>query len=423
MAAAGALFAGDALATEGYFQNGIGARHKALAGAGVADGKDATTITLNPAGLVDAGHQINGAVSLFMPFREYKATGPGFIAPGGPSGTIKSRRNFFVVPNIAYSRQLDDESAIGFTMSGNGGMNTAYPNAFNSNAGFSCPPGSSGVFCGGKTGVDLMQMIISGGYARRLGQYVSIGVAPMLVVQRIKVKGLGLFAGFPGLTVSPANLSNRGYSYSAGFGVRGGVEFKPTDNLRIGIAYQTRTYMSKFKKYRGLFENGGDFDIPANVQVGIAADLTPDLTVMVDYKHIFYKSIDAIGNLFPGASLGSNGGAGFGWKDVDVMKFGAEYKASEDLTLRAGYSYNTQPIRSSQVTLNLIAPAVSQHHITGGGSYKISPNSQIDFAAMFSPSAKVSGIEVTPFGPNPFRVITLKMHQVEVTAGYTYHFN
>ena len=43
-----------AFATEGYFQYGFGARQKALAGAGVADGRDATTASLNPAGLVNA---------------------------------------------------------------------------------------------------------------------------------------------------------------------------------------------------------------------------------------------------------------------------------------------------------------------------------------------------------------------------------
>ena len=48
-------------ATEGYFQNGIGARHKAFAGAGVADSRDATATTNNPAGLVHVGPSIEGS--------------------------------------------------------------------------------------------------------------------------------------------------------------------------------------------------------------------------------------------------------------------------------------------------------------------------------------------------------------------------
>ncbi|MEI9900181.1 MAG: hypothetical protein WDN31_08700 [Hyphomicrobium sp.] len=49
-----ALASHPARALEGYFQHGYGARHQALAGAGVADGRDATIAIINPAGLVHA---------------------------------------------------------------------------------------------------------------------------------------------------------------------------------------------------------------------------------------------------------------------------------------------------------------------------------------------------------------------------------
>jgi len=75
----------------------------------------------------------------------------------------------------------------------------------------------------------------------------------------------------------------------------------------------------------------------------------------------------------PAGPLGASGGAGFGWKDTDTFKFGVEYDASDALTLRAGYSYNNNPIPGTQVTLNILAPGTIKHHITGGASYKI-PN-------------------------------------------------
>ncbi len=52
------LLGHQAQALEGYFQHGYGARHTALAGAGVADGRDATIAIINPAGLVHAGNEI-----------------------------------------------------------------------------------------------------------------------------------------------------------------------------------------------------------------------------------------------------------------------------------------------------------------------------------------------------------------------------
>ena len=73
---------GDAQATEGYFQYGYGARQGGLAGAGVADSRDAMALSLNPAGLVNVGRQWQFGASLFMPYRSYTASGTTLVTPG-----------------------------------------------------------------------------------------------------------------------------------------------------------------------------------------------------------------------------------------------------------------------------------------------------------------------------------------------------
>lgn len=409
------LTGGVAQATEGYFQHGYGARQQALGGAGVADSRDAMALSLNPAGLVDVGRQFQLGGSLFVPFREYTATGAGFVAPGGSSGTIESSSNYFAVPNIAYSSPIDATSAWGIALFGNGGMNTTYKNVANSN----CPvPG--GVFCGGNAGVDLIQAFLTVGYARRFGN-LSFGIAPVLAIQRFKAEGLSFFAPF---SSDSANLSNRGYDWSVGGGVRGGLQWNVTNNVRVGVSAQTPMWMTEFDKYRGLFADQGDFDIPANLTAGIAVDLTPAFTVMFDYKHIWYSSIGSVGNSsqIP-LPFGASGGPGFGWHDVDIFKIGAEWRASPVWTFRVGYAHNTNPIKSSDVTLNILAPGVVTHHFTGGFSYQVTKNSVIDFSATYVPKHSVSGIEVTPGGPNPFRTIELAMHQYQFTVGWTYRFD
>ena len=413
------LVATEVQATEGYFQNAIGARAKGLAGAGVADSKDATAITLNPAGLVNAGRQFNGAVSLFMPFRQFKVGGPGgFIAPGAGSDTNKSHKNIFLVPNLAYSHPISENTTFGLSLSGNGGMNTSYENSANVNC-----ASAGGVFCGGRLGIDLTQVNISAGVGHRINKYMSIGVAPIFALQRIKIRGLD---GFAGISDDGTKLTDNGYSYSVGGGARFGVEFSPEDYLRLGFSVQTPLWMSKFKKYSGLFAERGGFDIPANVQAGVALDVTPDLTVMFDWRHIFFSSVRSVANTSTGFTgtqlLGLKDGLGFGWNDVDTFKFAVEYNASEALTVRAGYSYNTQPINSRDVMFNILAPAVSQHHITGGGSYKFTENSEMEFAVMYSPKTSVTGTELAGFG-NPVRKLTLSMSQLEFTMGYNYHWN
>lgn len=403
-----------AQATEGYFQLGFGPRQNAVGGAGVADSRDAMSMALNPAGIAGMGEEVQLGGALFMPFRGYDASGTGLIAPG----SVDSNSNIFAMPNVAYVRPIDSASSWGLVLYGNGGMNTTYGDVPNAAPGCG---GGSGVFCGGKAGVDLMQAFISADYARDLGP-LKIGIAPTLAVQRFEAKGL---AGFdnPLLSAHPGSVTNRGYDYSVGGGLRAGAEFNIQDWLRLGVAGQTPMFMSRFSKYNGLFAENGSFDIPASVSAGIAADVTPDITMMFDYQHIFYSGVKAVANSSTkAAQLGSSNGPGFGWHDVDVFKVGAEWRATDKWTFRAGYAYSGNPISSSDVTLNILAPGVVQHHITGGASYKFSSNDTLEFSGMYVPEVKVSGSEVTPLGVTPGSKISLHMYQLQFLAGWTHDF-
>ena len=409
--AAGLFAASGAQATEGYFQPGYSAVQKSLAGAGAANPEDAMTIAVNPAGLVAVGQEFEADISLFSPSRHYTVTGgPGFVAPG----TVDSTWNYFVIPGFAYSQPIDANSSWGIAVYGNGGMNTNYPAVANPACG-----GGNGVFCGGEAGVNLNQLFISPGYAWRSGSW-SFGVAPILAVQMFNAIGL---AAFSGISSSPGDLTNRHIDYSYGGGVRAGAMANLAPGFRLAVAGSTPMWMSKLDKYQGLFAEQGGFNIPASVTAGLAWDAAPDWTLMLDYKHIFYSAVASVGRSttapFP---LGSSNGPGFGWSDVDAVSVGAEWRATPDFTLRAGYARNTNPIGAEDVTLNILAPGVVTDHITGGLSYRVTQNSTIDFSGMYVPEHSVSGIEVTPFGPNPGRTITLAMHQWDLTLGYRYKF-
>lgn len=395
----------QANATEGYFQNGYGARDKALAGAGVADSRDATAIANNPAGLANVDDQTAVSLSLFSPQREYEA-GPGMMIAPGEHG---SDNHAFVIPNFAWTHHLGANTVLGVGMYGNGGMNTRYPVAVFPYNGRN------------PTGVDLNQMFLSAALSHRMGK-LSVGVAPIAAFQIFQAQGLGAFAN-PMYSDDPAQLTDHGNSFSYGGGVRGGVQYDLTDTVRIGVAGSTRMWMTEFDKFRGLFAEHGDFDIPANVTLGAAVDLTRNLTLMFDYKHIWYSDIPSIArsSVFGGDNgpLGADNGPGFGWHDVDVFKIGAEWRADPRWTLRAGYSYNTNPIKSADVTMNILAPAVVQHHFTAGAKYKWSEHLDLELSGLYAPESSVSGTD--PFGYN--QSVEIRMHQYEVTAGVVWHWD
>ncbi|MCB1505154.1 MAG: outer membrane protein transport protein [Hyphomicrobiaceae bacterium] len=434
MFAAACAFAVPANATEGYAAVGFGARHKALAGAGAADSRDATAASLNPAGLVHVGNEMSMSFSAFAPFRQFETDGPGPFLP--PGQEVSSDKNLFFVPNVAMSTTALKNpmfDVIAFTMVGNGGMNTSYPSFANAD----CPLGTkgTGAFCMGPAGVNLLQMVMSVAVAKQIAPGISVGIAPMMALQGFQAHGLEAFSAF---SVDPANMDSYKRDWTYGFGVRGGIEIAPMQNVRLGITGNTPIWSENFGKYSGLFAEGGNFDIPASMQIGIAVDMNPQLTFMLDWRHIWFSSTDSVGN--PSTNLlmcapasgnpycfGGAKGAGFGWKDLDAIKFGVEYRARPSLTLRAGYAWNTQPVRSRDAMLNVLAPAVSQHHITGGLEYDLGGGYHLELAGMFSPSRSVTGPNL--FNPIAFNGIAdfdqnIKdtMWQMEATVGIKYLF-
>ena len=413
--AAGALvFSGLALpahATMGYFTLGADAVQRGQGGAGVAaPGENAMASAINPAAVAGMGRELSLGIEAFAPVRGYTGNGTFFVAPGH----VTSGYRVFPIPNFAYNMPLPNGAVFNIAAYANGGANTLYPDVANPNCG-----GGSGVFCGGAAGGDLSQLFLSFTYARKTGN-ISWGIAPTIVGQRFKAYGLGAFAG---ISAHPGALSGNGYDYSMGYGLRAGLQAQLTPQLSFGISGQTKMKMSKFHSYAGLFANGGSFDVPASATIGMAFKASPRLMLLADLQRIFYSGVPALANPFPNGAnaLGSANGPGFGWSDVNVIKLGAIWRQSDQMTWRFGYAHSTNPVKPAGVTINIIAPAVVQNHFTVGGSYKMTPRDTLDFAVMYVPRSRVTGPEVTPGGPTPGR-ITDEMHQLGVSIGWTRRF-
>lgn len=119
--------------------------------------------------------------------------------------------------------------------------------------------------------------------------------------------------------------------------------------------------------------------------------------------------------------LGGANGPGFGWDDINVIKFGAEYRASPGLTLRAGYAWNESPLNSRDAMFAILAPATSQHHITGGFEYSLGGGYSMEMAVMYSPNASLRGQELAIGNVN--HNVEVEMWQLDVTAGFKYKWD
>jgi len=407
-------FAGSAFATNGYFSHGYGMKAKGMGGAATAMTHDAFGGANNPASMVWVGDRMDLGADIFSPRREASIT-----FPGAATVTTKSDSNYFLIPEFGYNRMLNPKLSLGVSVYGNGGMNTNYP--VHPNLG-------GGNILGGtsKLGVDLMQLIVAPTIAYKLSDRHSIGVSPLLGYQRFKADGL---QGFDNgvASSSPGNVTNRGYDDSHGAGIRLGWMTQLTDGVTLGASYATKMHMSKLDKYAGLFAEQGDFDIPSNWSLGLAVQASPKIKVAIDYQRINYSDSKSVsnpsGNVFLGARLGDSNGPGFGWSDVDVWKLGVEYQHDKNIIFRAGINHGDNPISSSDVTFNILAPGVVKTHLTLGMTYETASGGEWTISYMHAFSNDVSGGHLfAGVDPNLPAGTTnkIEMHQDAIGIAYSW---
>jgi len=487
---AGLAITSTASATLGYFGLGYGAKAMGVAGAVVANPQDSATIAVNPAGITAVGERVDIGARMFSPQRkaelETSAIGANFDVKDD------SRRNLFLIPNFGFNIQLGENLWFGFNNYGNGGMNSTYDRNLYDEAsavvgafgqGFAAAlaagatpeqaqaagEAAAGMVPKGTTtsdvlldpvtgkplindvgtlGVDLAQGIFAPTLAMKFRNKHSIGVSLLIGVQRFSARGLGNFQCFTkSAATNPANaatcpqgfavktsngLTNNDSGWSYGAGARIGWMGEMNSRLTLGASASSKVYMSEFDDYDELFAEDGDFDIPANVTLGVTFKATPDLKLSFDFQRIFYEGVNSISNEGPVVSplgvgpappcandcwLGMKDGMGFGWEDINVYRVAAEYAYGAQWIFRTGFSYNQQPIPKDQVLFNFLAPASIQKHATVGFTFSPDKNSEWNLAYMHAFREKVQSNK-TAFGiPG-----SLEMYQNSVDVSYSYKF-
>lgn len=396
----------SAFATNGYFSHGYGMKAKGMGGAATAMASDAFGGANNPASMVWAGDRLDVGIDLFAPSRQISRSGGTGAGAALNFSEVDSGSNLHLIPEFGYNKMLGWDMAVGVTVYGNGGMNTDFPGgqllgATGTCAGFGATWANANPLCGnGDMGVDLVQLIIAPTFSMKINKTNSVGVSLLIGHQQFKANGIQSFAGF---STDATKLSNVGRDKSNGFGFRLGWLGKMNDQLTLGAAYATKMKMSKFDKYAGLFAEGGDFDMPENWNIGVAFEPNTQWKIAADYQRINYGDVKSIANssvmpLDPGLtnagipnSLGCSTCRGFGWSSINVYKLGVEYKYSNALTLRAGYNRSDNPIKSRDVTFNMLAPGVVQDHYTLGFTYNVNKDTEVTMAYMHAALNSVSG--------------------------------
>lgn len=370
------LAAAPANATDGYYAHGYGAQSKGLAGASLAYPKDTLALATNPAAATALGDRADVGVDVFSSSRhaDYRGTAldQGYDGDG---------KRVAFIPELGWVRQLNDKVAVGIVAYGNGGMITNYKdNPF-------ARYGATGT-----AGVELQQLFISPTVAYRFAEGHSVGLSVNLAGQMFRARGIAPFAAF---SQSPADFSDRGNDVAFGYGLRLGYLGQVNDRLSVGAFWQSKTAFEEFDKYKGLFAEGGDFDAPSTYGVGVAFKATPKLDLVADWRRIEFSEVASVGTplsrLFTPRPFGADDGPGFGWRDSDVIKVGANYQISDEWQVRAGYGHAENPVPQSETLLNILAPGVVTDQYTVGATWSRPSGLEVSGYALYAPKHTVRG--------------------------------
>ena len=352
-------FATISMATDGHQLIGLGAIQKGTAGAGVASGKDATWVLLNPAAIQDLEPRIDVNIEYFAPDRYMEPTGPGLPQLGGASlanssAGRSSDDDAFYIPSVAIIFP-DGEGKWGLGLYAVGGMGVDYDS-----------PRTTVPLMSGESFDSMTEYGVS-----KLALAYSYPIATDLYVG---VQGSLDYARFRTDMATPEFRQTKGngdWDDSLGAGFQLGI-LKKFEKLAIGGTYISRQWMESFDQYDDLFI--GPLDIPQMVQVGLSYHVIPQVELLLDYKFINWNSVDAIGK--------DPAQGGFGWDDQNIVKVGVTWDVNDAVTLRTGYSHGNSPIDEEVVFANALFPAVMEDHVTFGASYDLNERSSLHVAYM-----------------------------------------
>ena len=397
-------------ASNGMNLIGFGAISRSMGGVGIALPGDAMAAASNPAGMSRVGTRYDIAAEYFRPIRgmygRNLGNNNGAINQSFPNVDMDSSRNNFIMPTMGFNYVLNDKMTFGVSVVG-GGLGTTYKqNIFDLNS-FGEQHYQLYIF--------LIQMQFLPTFTYKINENHAIGISPVIALQSFSAKGLGEFGVFQ-MTKDANNLTDKRTEYVYGGGGKIGWLGDFMDKkLSIGAYWASKVYMADFNKYRGLFADE-NLSIPENYGIGIAIKPNKKLTVAFDVTKTLYEDIPAIANDHPancwqgvpgcgflaanlgGAKITGTGdysdkmglpnGMGFGWKNQTVYKLGVALKYNSKVTLRAGLNYGKSPIPDDQILFAVLAPAVTEKHLTLGFTYKYDKATDLTFNYMHAFKAR-----------------------------------
>lgn len=376
-----------------------GVKVTGMAAATTAYPQDSFVAAYNPAGLAFIDNRVDMGAAWDQTGQH--ATITGNVVPGVNGFYPGDRTKDLYLGEFAFRRGLGCNLSAGVALYNRNFVKTTYNQPFT-------------LFGTSNLGLEYLNETLALSSAMKFWENHSVGLSVNIQFQRTKNNGLerldvGAPLPAPSTTVAPGFVTDNNYNWSSGVGVTLGYYGRFfCDKVGVGVAYSPRTHMQKFRRYRGFFANGGEFDLPQRWIAGISWRWIPCSTVAFDVEWVDWAQISALANPLnavagftdTSARLGGPNGTGFGFHSQTFYRVGIDYKIC-NLTLRAGYRFAKAPIGPSQTAANILLLDTVEQFATVGATYEVDCANEVSIFYAHGFKNKINGHNSIPPGLPP----------------------
>jgi long-chain fatty acid transport protein len=400
-----------------------------MGGASVAAPLDATgALYWNPATIsgLDSSRLDFGA-EIFYPRVTVSSQIPAnALGPGLPSNLLSGSTNgdggVFLLPTAGFVYKPEESAwTFGMGLFPLGGFGTNTPGSAANPIVSSPPPNGFGL---GPITSNLQMLQLAPVVSYQVTDRLSVGFGPTIgAAQLILSPGVV----FPpevndyGVTSYPEATHTRFYW---GGGVQAGVYWTATDDWNFGASIKSPMWFESYR-YQSSEQNGQprtvslNLDSPMIISIGTAYTGIDRLLIDLDLRYIDFNTTTLLTSSGFNASGALNG---LGWSQVFALALGGQYQFTEKLSVRAGYTYNTNPVPAKYTALNVASPVIYQHQLSLGLSYQLTPACLLSAAYIHYFENSITGPYLTPSGAIPGASVTAGVVVDSVVIGVSCKF-
>lgn len=352
----------------GFQLNQHGAKASGMSGAFTAVANDPSAVYWNPAGL----SFIRG--THFMLSSHFVSPNTTFrgVAPNIDEYKIVSR--IFYPSNFFASHSFDENLAFGFGFTVPFGLGTKWDENW------------VGKYLAVETELQLFTLTPTVSY--RITDNLSFGAGFVYSFANVKIIQKTPQAPFSGdATIKLEGKDNSSFGYSLG------LMYKMTDDFTLGAAYQSNivydfTGTAKSTGAQQLIDAKrlpmGDIEAqlktPFNFAVGAAYNINENWLVSTDFQYVGWSSYDSLKVNFVDPAY-SDISSPRSYHNSYIIRFGTDYKFSDDLSLRGGLYFDKKPVETNMVAPSL--PESDRFGFTLGAEYNLIDNLSLRGSFLF----------------------------------------